>query len=229
MKIWLAYKWACSTSGICLTDQIQVSALSTLRILPSAFPVCLQIYSNQDGTICLRPNLFLCSPVSPEVGKSSASECEYDRRDCDQLQMVEDKLQYTACHVNNPLQYSLPRQQPVRAFRLSPASKLHTRRAAFPKKAEITSCGKHSLPVCTLLGVQHQRWWHQQTENTDRQGRLCDCLLKFEAVVQRRWLNKLLSNTDHPEHPLHHFLDWQLSTFSNRQMQDTGNLSDLMQ
>lgn len=46
-------------------------------------------------------NLFLCSPVSPEVGKSSASECEYDRRDCDQLQMVEDKLQYTACHVNN--------------------------------------------------------------------------------------------------------------------------------
>lgn len=174
-------------------------------------------------------NLFLCSPVSPEVGKSSASECEYDRRDCDQLQMVEDKLQYTACHVNNPLQYSLPRQQPVRAFRLSPASKLHTRRAAFPKKAEIISCGKHSLPVCTLLGVQHQRWWHQQTENTDRQGRLCDCLLKFEAVVQRRWLNKLLSNTDHPEHPLHHFLDWQLSTFSNRQMQDTGNLSDLMQ
>lgn len=135
----------------------------------------------------------------------------------------------TACHVNNPLQYSLPRQQPVRAFRLSPASKLHTRRAAFPKKAEITSCGKHSLPVCTLLGVQHQRWWHQQTENTDRQGRLCDCLLKFEAVVQRRWLNKLLSNTDHPEHPLHHFLDGQLSTFSNRQMQDTGNLSDLMQ
>lgn len=49
-------------------------------------------------------NLFLCSPVSPEVGKSSASECEYDWRDCDQLQMVEDKLQY-----------SLPRQQPVRA------------------------------------------------------------------------------------------------------------------
>lgn len=47
-------------------------------------------------------NLFLCSPVSPEVGKSSASECEYDQRDCDQLQMVEDKLQYTACHVNNP-------------------------------------------------------------------------------------------------------------------------------
>lgn len=164
-------------------------------------------------------NLFLCSPVSPEVGKSSASECEYDRRDCDQLQMVEDKLQY-----------SLPRQQPVRAFRLSPTSKLHTRRAVFPKKyTEITSCGKHSPPVCTLLGVQHQRWWHQQTENTDRQGRLCDCLLKLEAVVQRRWLNKLLSNTDHPEHPLHHFLDGQLSTFSNRQMQDTGNLSDLMQ
>lgn len=227
MKIWLAYKWACSTSGICLTDQIQVSALSTLRILPSAFPVCLQIYSNQDGTICLRLIYSFAPRFLPRwvnhllLNVNTIGEIA--------INLVEDKLQYTACHVNNPLQYSLPRQQPVRAFRLSPASKLHTRRAAFPKKAEITSCGKHSLPVCTLLGVQHPRWWHQQTENTDRQGRLCDCLLKFEAVVQRRWLNKLLSNTDHPEHPLHHFLDWQLSTFSNRQMQDTGNLSDLMQ
>lgn len=82
-------------------------------------------------------NLFLCSPVSPEVGKSSASECEYDRRDCDQLQMVEDKLQY-----------SLPRQQPVRAFRLSPASKLHTRRAVFPKKIHWNHQLWQAQPAC---------------------------------------------------------------------------------
>lgn len=65
MKIWPVYKWACSTSGICLTDQIQVSALSTLRILPSAFPVCLQIYSNQDGTICLRLIYSFAPPFLP--------------------------------------------------------------------------------------------------------------------------------------------------------------------
>lgn len=35
----------------------------------------------------------------------------------------------------------------------------------------------------------------------------------FEVVVERRTLNKLLSIMDNPDHPLHHLLDRQWSTF----------------
>lgn len=41
----------------------------------------------------------------------------------------------------------------------------------------------------------------------------------LEAVVERRILNKLLSIMDNPDHPLHHTLDKQLSSFSNRLIQ----------
>ena len=41
----------------------------------------------------------------------------------------------------------------------------------------------------------------------------------FEAVVERRTLNKLLSIMDNPDHPLHHTLDRQRSSFSNRLIQ----------
>ena len=40
-----------------------------------------------------------------------------------------------------------------------------------------------------------------------------------ESVVERRTLDKLLSIMDNPEHPLHHLLDRQRSTFSNRLIQ----------
>ncbi len=36
----------------------------------------------------------------------------------------------------------------------------------------------------------------------------------FEAVVERRTLNKLLSTMDNQDHPLHHILDRQRSVFS---------------
>ena len=40
-----------------------------------------------------------------------------------------------------------------------------------------------------------------------------------EVVVERRTLIKLLSVMDNPDHPLHHLLDGQRSTFSNRLVQ----------
>ena len=40
-----------------------------------------------------------------------------------------------------------------------------------------------------------------------------------ESVVERRTLDKLLSIMDNTEHPLHHLLDRQRSTFSNRLIQ----------
>ncbi|KAL3050687.1 hypothetical protein OYC64_012664 [Pagothenia borchgrevinki] len=41
----------------------------------------------------------------------------------------------------------------------------------------------------------------------------------FEAVVERRTLNRLLSIMDNPTHPLHLQLDSQRSSFSNRLLQ----------
>ena len=38
----------------------------------------------------------------------------------------------------------------------------------------------------------------------------------FQSVVERRTLNKLLSIMDNPDHPLHHTIDRQRSTFSRR-------------
>ena len=40
-----------------------------------------------------------------------------------------------------------------------------------------------------------------------------------EGVVERRTLDKLLSIMGNPDHPLHHLLDGQRSTFSNRLIQ----------
>ena len=41
----------------------------------------------------------------------------------------------------------------------------------------------------------------------------------FETVVERRTLNKLLSVMDNDQHPLHHMVDRQQSTFSHRLLQ----------
>ena len=44
-------------------------------------------------------------------------------------------------------------------------------------------------------------------------------LESFETVVERRTLNKLLSIMDNDQHPLHHTVDRQWSTFSHRLLQ----------
>ena len=44
-------------------------------------------------------------------------------------------------------------------------------------------------------------------------------LESFETVVERRTLNKLLSITDNKQHPLHHTVARQRSTFSHRLLQ----------
>ncbi len=44
-------------------------------------------------------------------------------------------------------------------------------------------------------------------------------LESFETVVERRTLNKLLSIMDNDQHPLHHTVDGQRSTFSHRLLQ----------
>ncbi len=51
-------------------------------------------------------------------------------------------------------------------------------------------------------------------------GSIIGCKLDtFEEVMERRTLSKLLSIMDNPEHPLHHLLDRQRSSFSNRLIQ----------
>lgn len=42
----------------------------------------------------------------------------------------------------------------------------------------------------------------------------------FEAVEERKSLNKLLFIMDNPDHPLHLFLDRQHNTFSDRPIQE---------
>ncbi|KAI3355030.1 hypothetical protein L3Q82_017846 [Scortum barcoo] len=44
-------------------------------------------------------------------------------------------------------------------------------------------------------------------------------LESFETVVERRMLNRLLSIMDNDQHPLHHTVDRQRSTFSHRLLQ----------
>ena len=51
-------------------------------------------------------------------------------------------------------------------------------------------------------------------------GSIIGCKLdSLEKVVERRTLKKLLSILDNPDHPLHHLLQGQRSTFSNRLLQ----------
>ena len=51
-------------------------------------------------------------------------------------------------------------------------------------------------------------------------GSVLGCRLdSFETVVERRTLNKLLSIMDNDQHPLHHTVDRQRSTFSHRLLQ----------
>ena len=95
----------------------------------------------------------------------------------------------------------------------------------FPEEAEILQRVQQDVGhilsecrflCCCVLGQQHQ----SQDKIIKKAGSVLGLRLEsFETVVERRTLNKLLSIMDNNQHPLHHTVVRQRSTFSHSLLQ----------